>query len=68
MLPQRREDQFFASACNGGVVALVDTWHDVILFTDRRSSTEDLLASINASYQAGKFKRFGLSNYLAMKR
>lgn len=32
---------------------------------DRRSSTEDLLASINASYQAGKFKRFGLSNYLA---
>ncbi|CAI7588789.1 unnamed protein product [Penicillium crustosum] len=32
---------------------------------ERRSSMEDLLASINASYQAGKFKRFGLSNYLA---
>ncbi|CAI7586711.1 unnamed protein product [Penicillium glandicola] len=32
---------------------------------ERRSSTEDLLASIDSAYQAGKFKRFGLSNYLA---
>ncbi|KGO41267.1 Aldo/keto reductase subgroup [Penicillium expansum] len=32
---------------------------------ERRSSTEALLASINSAYQAGKFKRFGLSNYLA---
>lgn len=32
---------------------------------ERRSSLEDLLAGINSAYQAGKFKRFGLSNYLA---
>ncbi|CAG7924564.1 unnamed protein product [Penicillium olsonii] len=32
---------------------------------DRRSSLEDLLAALNAEYQTGKFKRFGLSNFLA---
>ncbi|CAG8141153.1 unnamed protein product [Penicillium salamii] len=32
---------------------------------DRRSSLEDLLAALNTEYQTGKFKRFGLSNYLA---
>ncbi|KAJ5959934.1 Aldo/keto reductase subgroup [Penicillium vulpinum] len=32
---------------------------------ERRSSVEDLLAAINSAHQAGKFKRFGLSNYLA---
>jgi aryl-alcohol dehydrogenase-like predicted oxidoreductase len=32
---------------------------------DRRVPLEGLLAGINTLYQAGKFKRFGLSNYLA---
>ncbi|KAJ5130238.1 uncharacterized protein N7515_006277 [Penicillium bovifimosum] len=32
---------------------------------DRRVPLEDLLAAVNAAHQAGKFKRFGLSNYLA---
>ncbi|CAG8898053.1 unnamed protein product [Penicillium egyptiacum] len=32
---------------------------------ERRNSMEDLLASVDSAYQAGKFKRFGLSNYLA---
>ncbi|CAP94794.1 hypothetical protein E8E15_004183 [Penicillium rubens] len=32
---------------------------------ERRSSMEDLLASIDSEYRAGKFRRFGLSNYLA---
>ncbi|KAI3152085.1 hypothetical protein CBS147325_1888 [Penicillium roqueforti] len=32
---------------------------------ERRSSLEDLLASIDSAHKAGKFKRFGLSNYLA---
>ncbi|KAJ5774193.1 hypothetical protein N7457_009089 [Penicillium paradoxum] len=32
---------------------------------ERKRPLEDLLASVNAMYQAGKFKRFGLSNYLA---
>ncbi|KAJ5487613.1 hypothetical protein N7530_001913 [Penicillium desertorum] len=32
---------------------------------ERRSSMENLLASIDSEYRAGKFKRFGLSNYLA---
>lgn len=31
----------------------------------RDSSLEDVLAGINALYEAGKFKRFGLSNFLA---
>ena len=32
---------------------------------ERRTSMEELLASIDSEYRAGKFKRFGLSNYLA---
>ncbi|KAJ5531547.1 Aldo/keto reductase subgroup [Penicillium freii] len=32
---------------------------------ERRSSMEALLAAIDAAHKAGKFKRFGLSNYLA---
>ncbi|KAJ5582663.1 hypothetical protein N7535_001283 [Penicillium sp. DV-2018c] len=32
---------------------------------ERRVPLEDLLAAVNSNYQAGKFKRFGLSNYLA---
>lgn len=32
---------------------------------DRRFPLEEFLAGVNALYQAGKFKRFGLSNYLA---
>ncbi|KAJ5579620.1 uncharacterized protein N7459_005605 [Penicillium hispanicum] len=32
---------------------------------DRRSPLEDILSSINALHQSGKFKRFGLSNFLA---
>lgn len=32
---------------------------------ERRSSIEDVLAGVNALYEAGKFNRFGLSNYLA---
>lgn len=32
---------------------------------DRRVPLEELLAGINALHQAGKFKRFGLSNFLA---
>ena len=32
---------------------------------ERRSSLQDLLVSIDAEHKAGKFKRFGLSNYLA---
>lgn len=32
---------------------------------DRRTPLEETLAGINELYKAGKFKRFGLSNYLA---
>ncbi|KAJ5163134.1 Aldo/keto reductase subgroup [Penicillium coprophilum] len=32
---------------------------------ERRSSMEDLMVGIDAAHKAGKFKRFGLSNYLA---
>lgn len=32
---------------------------------DRRSKLEDVLAGVDALYQAGKFNRFGLSNFLA---
>jgi aryl-alcohol dehydrogenase-like predicted oxidoreductase len=32
---------------------------------DRRFPLEELLAGVNTLYEAGKFKRFGLSNYLA---
>ncbi|KAJ5895025.1 hypothetical protein N7495_006716 [Penicillium taxi] len=32
---------------------------------DRRISLETLLEAVNSAYQDGKFKRFGLSNYLA---
>lgn len=41
----------------------VDTYY--IHSPDRRSKTEDVLAGINALYEAGKFNRFGLSNFLA---
>lgn len=32
---------------------------------DRRASLEEMLAGINTLYKAGKFRRFGLSNFLA---
>jgi aryl-alcohol dehydrogenase-like predicted oxidoreductase len=34
---------------------------------DRRFPLKELLAGINALYKTGKFKRFGLSNYLAIE-
>jgi hypothetical protein len=31
--PQRGKDFFFCSACNGGIITLVHTWNDIVLFT-----------------------------------
>ncbi|KGO77324.1 Aldo/keto reductase [Penicillium italicum] len=65
--PEPSTPESFATALNESLARLQTDQLDVyyVHAPERRSSTEDLLASINASYQAGKFKRFGLSNYLA---
>ncbi|KAJ5521276.1 hypothetical protein N7527_005391 [Penicillium freii] len=65
--PEANSQESISSIANQSLDYLQTDQVDVyyIHAPDRRFPLEELLAGVNALYQAGKFKRFGLSNYLA---
>ncbi|KAJ5854280.1 hypothetical protein N7534_006823 [Penicillium rubens] len=65
--PEANSQELIGSIANQSLNYLQTDQVDVyyIHAPDRRFPLEELLAGVNALYQAGKFKRFGLSNYLA---
>ncbi|KAJ5385022.1 Aldo/keto reductase subgroup [Penicillium concentricum] len=65
--PEPSTPESFVANLNQSLALLQTAQLDIYYMhaPERRSSMEDLLVGIDAAHKAGKFKRFGLSNYLA---